>query len=474
MMSHPTAPRGRSAFRDLLALAFPVISVQLGMMAMGVVDTIMVGHVSPTALASVAVGNLYYYVTSIFAIGALMALDPVVAQAVGAGDEEAIARGVQRGMVLAGLLCIPTILLLAPAPTVLRWLRQPAEVIPLAGAYAQICIPGVMGMFAFVVLRQSLQALGRVRPIVITIIVANLINAGLNYVLIFGHLGFPPMGVQGSAWSTAISRIAMGPILLALAWPLLKPSLVPFRRAALERQPLLRMAAIGAPIGVAHQLEYGVFGLVGLLMGSMGTSMVAGHQIALNLASITFMVPLGLSSAAAVVVGHAVGRGDPVGARASARAALGVAVAFMGTTALMFLLFPGPLARVYSGDAPVLTVALALIPLAGVFQVFDGIQVTSIGILRGLGDTRTPMVAAIAGYWILGLPVSLWLGFTLKRGPTGLWWGLVVGLAIVATFLTFRVRWKLRQPLRRVQVDDPLRSDEHLPVMAGEHPEGAA
>ncbi|HWA15092.1 MAG TPA: MATE family efflux transporter [Gemmatimonadales bacterium] len=473
MMSHPTTPPRSSALRGLLALAFPVISVQLGMMAMGVVDTIMVGHVSPTALASVAVGNLYYYVTSIFAVGALMALDPVVAQAVGARDDEAVARGVQRGMVLAALLCLPTILLLAPAPVVLRWLRQPGEVIPLAGAYAQICIPGVFGMFAFVVLRQSLQALARVRPIVLTILIANLMNVGLNYILIFGHLGFPPLGVQGAAWSTTISRLAMGPILLAFAWAELRPVVLPFRRAALERKPLLRMAAIGAPIGVAHQLEYGVFGLVGLLMGSLGTAMVAGHQIALNLASVTFMVPLGLSSAAAVVVGHAVGRGDRPAARASARAALGVAVAFMGTTAMIFLLFPGPLARVYSGDAPVLTGALSLIPLAGVFQVFDGIQVTSIGILRGLGDTRTPMVTAIAGYWLLGLPVSLWLGLHLGHGPTGLWWGLVLGLAIVAVFLIFRVHWKLRQPLIRLRVEGPA-SDEHVAVMAGEHPEGTA
>jgi MATE family multidrug resistance protein len=473
MMPHPLPPPRVTALRGLLTLAFPVISVQLGMMAMGVVDTIMVGHVSPTALAAVAVGNLYYYVSSIFAVGALMALDPVVAQAVGAGDEEGVARGVQRGMVLAAILCIPTIALLAPAPTLLHWLRQPPEVVPLAGVYAQICIPGVFGMFAFVVLRQSLQALGRVKPIVITIVLANLINAGLNWILIYGHLGFPALGVVGSAWSTTVARISMGPILLALAWPLLKPNLVPLRRAALETKPLLRMAALGAPIGVAHQLEYGVFGVVGLLMGSLGTSMVAGHQIALNLASITFMVPLGLSSAAAVVVGHAVGQGDALRARQSALAALAVAVCFMGTTALNFLLVPGPLARVYSGDAPVLAVALALIPLAGVFQIFDGIQVTSIGILRGLGDTRTPMIAAIAGYWVLGLPVSLWLGFTLGRGPVGLWWGLVLGLAIVAIFLLFRVRWKLGQPLRRVQIDLPPLA-EPVAAMLGEHPEGVA
>ncbi len=436
------------------------------MMAMGVVDTIMVGHLSPTALASVAVGNLYFYVGSIFGLGALMALDPVIAHSVGAGDDEGVARGVQRGMILAALLSIPTMLLMIPAPTVLAWAHQPAGVVPLAGAYARICIPGVFGFFAFVVLRQSLQALSLVRPIVVTILLANLLNVGLNWVLIFGHLGAPAMGVAGSAWSSSIARILMGPILLGLAWRELRPTLLPWRRAAFAWGPLKRMMLLGAPIGVAHQLEYGVFGLVGLLMGSLGTNMVAGHQVALNLASITFMVPLGLSSAAAVVVGHAVGRGDVDGARRSAGAALLVAVGFMGTTALIFLLFPGPLARVYTGDAPVLAVAVALIPLAGVFQIFDGIQVTSIGILRGLGDTRTPMLAAIAGYWILGLPVSLWLGFRLGQGPVGLWWGLVVGLAIVAIFLIFRLRWRLRQPFHRLRLDGPSTDEQLAAVLA--------
>ena len=445
-------PRSRD-LRELLTLALPVISVQLGMMAMGVVDTIMVGHLSPAALAAVALGNVYYFGASIFGMGALMALDPVVAQAVGANDPEAVARGVQRGMVLAVLLCLPTALVLLPAPAVLAWLRQPPDVAPLAGAYAQVSIPGTIGVFAFVVLRQSLQALGRMRPIVVTIVVANLLNAGLNWLLIFGHGGFPAMGAVGSAWASTIARLFMALLLPLLAWPLLRETVLPMRRAALDPKPLLRMLRLGAPIGAQHQLEYGVFGVVGLLMGSMGTNQVAGHQVALNLASITFMVPLGISSAAAVVVGRSVGRDDPESAWESAQSALTVAVAFMGTTAICFLFFPQPLARVYTVAPEVLAIAGALIPLAGVFQVFDGIQVTSIGILRGLGDTRTPMIIGILGFWLVGLPVSLLLAFRLKLGAPGLWWGLVLGLVFVATLLLARVRWKLRQPLRRVIID---------------------
>ncbi len=448
----------RPDFRALLALALPVVVVQVGLMTMGVVDTIMVGHLSPEALAGVALGNVYFFGAAIFGLGALMALDPVIAHAVGAGDHAAIGRGVQRGMVLAALLTVPTALLLWPAPALLAFFKQPAEVAPAAGAYARLCIPGVLGLFLFTVFRQSLQALHRVRPIVITIVVANLANAGLNWVFIYGRLGAPAMGVAGAALATTICRLLMAALLLLLAWPLLGPHVRPFHREALERRPLGRLLRLGAPIGAQHQLEYGVFGVVGLLMGNMGTPQVGGHQIALNLASVTFMVPLGLSAAAAVVVGHAVGRGDRPAATRAAGAALAVAVGFMGATALAFLLLPLPLARLYTGAPEVLAIAAALIPLAGVFQVFDGIQVTAIGILRGLGDTRTPMVTGLLGFWLLGLPVSLYLGFSRGYGPVGLWWGLVLGLVSVAIVLVFRLHHRLGQPLVRVHLD----ADPHL------------
>ncbi|MBK6778929.1 MAG: MATE family efflux transporter [Gemmatimonadetes bacterium] len=450
-------PRGPDV-RALLTLALPVVVVQVGLMTMGVVDTIMVGHLSPEALAGVALGNIYFFGAAIFGLGALMALDPVIAHAVGAGDHDAIGRGVQRGMVLAILLTLPTALLLWPAPALLAFFKQPAEVAPAAGAYARLCIPGVLGLFLFTVFRQSLQALHRVRPIVITIVVANLANAGLNWVFIYGRLGAPAMGVAGAALATTICRLLMAALLLLLAWPLLGPHVRPFHRQAFERRPLMRLLRLGAPIGAQHQLEYGVFGVVGLLMGNMGTAQVGGHQIALNLASVTFMVPLGLSAAAAVVVGHAVGRGDRPAAARAAGAALAVAVGFMGITALAFLLLPLPLARLYTGAPEVLVIAAALIPLAGVFQVFDGIQVTAIGILRGLGDTRTPMLTGLLGFWLLGLPVSLYLGFGRGYGPVGLWWGLVLGLVSVAIVLVMRLQHRLGQPLVRVHLD----ADPHL------------
>ena len=453
--AHRTSrPGERSALRELLSLAMPIVLVQVGLMAMGVVDTIMVGHVSATALSAVALGNVYFFALAVFGMGMLMALDPIVAQAVGAGDEPAVARAVQRGLLIAVAVSLVTSALLLPAEPVLRTLGQPPEVVPLAASYAVVSIPGTLPFFAFIVLRQTLQATGHVRPILMSILAANVVNGLLNWMLIFGRLGLPALGAIGSAWATSVSRLLLVVLLGVAGWRQLRHRVFPLRREALSRRPLVRMLALGAPIGVQHQLEYGAFGVVALLMGWMGARQMAGHQIAINLASITFMVPLGVSGAAAVLVGRAVGRGDPVALRRASSAALVSGAAFMMVSAAAFLAAPRYLARVYSSDPEVVAIAALLIPIAGVFQVFDGLQVVATGVLRGLGDTRAPMVVAILGFWLLGMPVSLFLGFRAGAGPAGLWWGLVVGLGAVALFLMARVHLRLGRALERVIIDD--------------------
>jgi MATE family multidrug resistance protein len=440
----------------MLRLAVPVVIVQVGMMAMGVVDTIMVGHISAQALAAVALGNLYFFSLAVFAMGTLMVLDPVVAQAVGARDRPAIARGVQRGVLMAGLLTLPATLLLTAAAPVFALARQPAEVVPLAAAYALRSVPGTFPFLLFIVFRQSLQAMRRTVPIVTAIVAANLANAALNWVLIFGHLGFPAMGVVGSAWATSVSRALLVVVLWLAARRELAPLLSPWRREVWQLTPLGRMLRLGLPIGAQHLLEFGAFALVALMMGWLGTRQMAGHQIAINLAALTFMVPLGVGDAASVLVGQAVGRGDPGGTRGAARAALASGAAFMAATAALFLMFPGPLARLYSRDLEVIAIAAALIPIAGVFQVFDGLQAVAAGVLRGVGDTRGPMLINLLGYWVLGLPLSVYLGFVAGLGPVGLWWGLVLGLGVVATSLLIRVRSRLARTHSRVIIDPHL------------------
>jgi len=423
-------------------------------MAMGVIDTIMVGHVSPAALASAALGNLYFFIAGIFGQGTLMALDPVISQAVGAREDEAISRALQRGLLLSLALTVVTCAMFVPVTWTLTLLRQPPEVVPDAATYVRIAIPGVFPFYAFVVFRQSLQAMGRVAPVLWTVLVANLLNVFLNWVFIYGNLGSPALGVGGSSLATSISRWVMAVLLLAISGREIWARLTPWRAETWAMGPLLRMLRLGLPIGVQYLLEYGAFAAAALLMGVLGTTQIAAHQIAINLASFTFMVPLGVSTATAVLVGQAIGAGDEARARRAAVAGIFTGTSFMCVSALTFLLFPEALARIYTGDATVINLAAILIPIAGIFQVFDGIQAVAAGVLRGIGDTHAPAVINVVGFWLIGLPVSWLLAFHNGGGAVGLWRGIVVGLAAVAVILLARVRARLGRAMRRVVIDD--------------------
>ena len=428
-------------------LALPIVLAQVGLLAMGVVDTLMMGRVSAEALAAVALGNLYFVTLSIPSTGTLMVLDPLVAQAAGAGDADRIALGLQRGIVLATALTIVTSAILWPVHGVLALLRQPPELVALATPYVRISILGVAPFLVFVVLRQSLQALHDVRALLVVVLVANVVNAGLNWVFVYGHLGSPAMGVPGSAWATCVSRWTMAVLLCVGGWRTLRPSFTPWRRESARLAPILEMIRLGAPIGFQQMLEMGVFSAIGVLMGILGTREMAAHQIALNLASLTFMVPLGVGAAAAVRVGHAAGEGDAQAVRERARTALVCGVGFMACTGIVLLVAPRAIASLYTTSVPVAALAATLIPIAGVFQVFDGIQAVSAGVLRGLGDTRAPFLINLAGFWLAGFPVSIALGFHTRLGALGLWWGLVAGLIVVSALLLARVRSRLHQPI---------------------------
>ena len=444
----------------------PVAVVQVTMMLMGTVDTVMVGRVSATDLAAVALGNLYFFGAAVFGMGVLFALDPVVSQAVGAGDPVGVARAVQRGGVLAVALTVLATLLLLPARWVFEALRQPADVVPVAAGYALACMAGVLPFYLFNVLRQSLQAMHRMGPILLTVVAANLANVFFNWVLIYGNLGMPAMGAVGSGWATSLSRWFMACLLLVLGWPVLRPSVLPLRPEALARAPLVRFLRLGAPIGAQQTLEFGVFGAAGLFMGWLGTVAMAAHQVALNLASLTFMVSVGVAQAAAVLVGNAVGREDPPGARRAAGAGLLTGAAFMACTAVIFLSAPAVFAHLYSADEAVVAVAVVLIPIAGIFQVFDGTQVVASGVLRGVGDTRVPMLVNLVGFWVVGLPVSFALGFGLDMGPRGVWFGLAAGIGAVALLLVARVRARFGRDLRRLILED----DHHAPGVGAADP----
>jgi MATE family multidrug resistance protein len=446
-------------WRAMAAIAMPVVVVQVGLMLMGVVDTLMIGRVDANSLAAVALGNLYFFNAIVIPMGALMVLDPLVSQASGANDDAAVTRAIQRGFLLALAFGVVATLVMLPVGPVLTLFRQPAEVIPAARTYVHIGAWSMMPFLAFVVLRQSLQALHRIAPIVVTIVAANLLNAALNYVLIFGHFGFARLEVRGAAVATVVGRWFMFVALTIVGWRELRPHLVKLDRQALSWLPLRRMLALGLPIGFQQFLEYSAFAAVGLMMGTFGALQVASHQIALNLAALTFMVPLGVAAAASVRVGHAVGAADAPRSRRAARIAYLLGGGFMTTTAALFLLFPRHLAALYTADVSVIGIAAALIPIAGIFQVFDGMQAVGAGVLRGLGDTRVPLIAMLSGYWLIGMPISVFLGFATPLGPPGLWWGFVAGLASVGVFLLIRVRMLFRRGVDRVYVDAGLSPD---------------
>jgi MATE family multidrug resistance protein len=439
--------------RALVRLAVPIVAMQVGMMLMSVVDTIFVGHVSARELAAAALGGLYTIGLFNFCLGVVWAVDPLVSQALGARDPAAAALGVQRGLVLAAVMGAVATVLCVPAEWVYRALHEPPDVIPRAVSFVHISAPSLVPMLLFVALRQSLVAMKRTSALVAVVVLSNLLNAGLDWVLVFGHWGLPAMGAPGSALATTITRFLGLFALLVIARRALEPMLRPWRKEALALGPLLRTFQIGLPIGAQNSVEFTTFAAISVFAGWFGAEAVSGHQVAINLASLMFMVPLGIGSASSVLVGHAIGEQDMAHARRVAASALAVGAGYMALSACVLLALPGMFASAYTSVPGVVAVAALLIPIAGVFQVFDGLQVVSAGVLRGAGDTRAPLVSNVLGFWLVGMPVSLWLGFKGGLGVVGLWWGFVAGLAVVAAFLVLRVRELLSRPVARISVE---------------------
>jgi MATE family, multidrug efflux pump len=442
----------RHELRDVTRLAVPIVLGQLGVMLMGTVDVLLVGRVSPAAIAAVALGNFYWVTVVFFAQGVVMVLDPLVAQAVGAGDVRASRLAIQRGVVIVAGVSVFSALLMWPVETLLTWARQPPDVVPTAAAYVHAVIPSLPAFLLFIAFRQTLQAFHRITPIIVSVILANILNAVLGYAMVFGHWGFQPLGAVGAAWATTISRWLMVAVLFGAGARELLPQLFPWESGAIAWQEIKGMLRVGVPIGLHIFLEAAGFGCAMLFMGLLGTVPLASHNVTLQLAALTYMVPLGVSAAAAVLVGRAIGARDLDAARREASASLVIGVGFMAVTALTFLLGAPWLARAFTSEPAVVALATTLIRIAGVFQLFDGAQVVATGILRGAADTRAPMLMNLVGYFVLGVPLAALLGFALGYGALGIWWGLVAGLVGAASLLTYRVKTQLAGHIARVAI----------------------
>lgn len=446
--------RVRKELRELLTLATPIIIAQLSYTSISFVDTVMSGRVSPRDLAAVALGNSIWVPMFLLMTGVLLATTPKVAQRFGAGQHAEIGPLVRQALWLALLVGVCTAALLWNAELVLRAMAVDEDLIAPAMGYLQPVAYGFPAVALYHVLRCFSDGLGRTRPSMVLGIFGLLLNIPANYVLIYGKLGVPPLGAVGCGWATAL--VMYSTLLGMLGWVRWAPhyqACAVFERFDWPRWDVIkRLLGIGLPIGVSVFAESSIFAVIALLIGGLGATVVAGHQIALNFSSLVFMIPYSLGMAVTVRVGQALGRGQPREARFAAGVGMGTALAYACLSASVILLLREPIASIYTPDAEVIAIAAALIVYSALFQFSDAIQVTAAGALRGYQDTRVTMLLTLFAYWGIGLPVGYVLGLTdwlgAPSGPHGLWQGLIAGLTGAAAMLLVRLSSSARKQIR--------------------------
>jgi len=433
----------REELFQMIRLAGPLVLAELGWMAMGVVDTMFVGRVGAEAIGAVGLGTMVFYGISISAAGLLLGLDTLVARAHGAGDWDDCHRSLASGVWLAALM-IPLVMgAVWGLEAILPSFGVDPVVLRDTGPYLHALIWSAPPLLIYFALRRYLQALHIARPVMTTLLTANLVNLAGNWILVLGRLGAPRLGAEGAGWATCFSRIYMMGALAYVLWKHDPEVLrISWRPQAARIAALLKL---GMPAAGQMAIEIGVFATVTVLVSKLHATALAGHQIALTTVSTTFMMPLGVSSAAAVRVGFALGRGDRHAAARAGWTALGLGAAVMSAAAIVLLTVPEWMARLFSPDAAVIAAAAAILRVAAFFQLFDGLQIVVTGSLRGAGDTRTPMICHLLGYWVIGLPLGAMLCFGRGMGAPGLWIGLSAGLIAIGVVLTAFWWWTARE-----------------------------
>lgn len=427
----------KSEVASMLRLAVPVVLAEMGWFAMSIVDTVMVGPLGPAAIGAVGTGSILFMTLMVFGLGILLALDTFVSQSYGAGRVDECHRWLFAGLQLSLVLSVVLMIVAVAGVAWLPAIGFHPDVLRELGPYTRNLVWSAPPLLAYVVFRRYLQAMNLVRPVMIALVVANLMNVFVNWVLIFGNLGMPAMGVVGAAYATVASRVVLAASLFGVIIYRERDTPsglhdVPFRW---ERERVWQLFRLGWPAALQVTLEVGVFAAASALAGRIGPLASAANQVVLNIAGFIFMIPFGLGSAAAVRVGQAVGRRDAGGVRKAGWAALGLASTVMLGSAVMFFVMPATLIRIYSSDPSVIEVGVVLLFICSVFQLFDGLQTVATGALRGLGDTRTAMIFNLIGHWLIGLPIGYWLCFTRGWGVAGLWTGLSVGLILIGASL---------------------------------------
>ena len=436
----------REEIRATLAVATPLVAANLANMAMGFTDTVMVGHLGGAALAAAGLGSLIYFTAAFVLQGIISAASPLAAHAIGAGDRAAAGRIAGQALALAAVLSLVLAAAVSPVDRVLVAAGYAPALADEIGSFLRAIACGAPALLGFAALRSLLAALARTRAVMIVLMACVPANVVLNWVLIFGHLGVPPLGVAGAGLASALVQWLMFAALALYIRGM--PSLAAlgvFRGAIARRfEHVPDLMRLGAPIGGLLALEVGVLVVTGVLAGLISTDALGANQIVLNVSTIIYMVPTGIAQAATVRCAFERGAGRPHAARQASFVALALAAAFMAAAAAVLWTAPHAIVAVYldvdaAANQRTVAIALQLLTIAAVFQVFDGMQTVAAGALRGYEDTTTPMLLAGLGYWGVGFIGGWWLAFPLGYGAAGLWAGLALGLAMVAIFLTVRL-----------------------------------
>ena len=442
----------RGELRILARLALPLMGSQVGMMFLGVVETLIVGHAGTTALGAVSLGNVWAHGTILVAMGVVMGSDPILSQAYGAGDTRTAALTFQRGLVLSLLLGVAVSVLWLWTRPMLGLFGQDPNLTALASTFVVLQVPTAFGFLVFTVTRQYLAGRGVVAPSLWVVLAVNAINAPLTWWLVFGGGGLP--AVVGAGLAGAIVRLLLPALLLGVVfWTgLHRAAWLPWQRSSFDWRRIGRIAWLGLPIGLHFGLEVWAFQLTTLMAGKISSAALAAHAIVFNLASFSFMFPLGISTAASVRVGNLIGAGDAEGARRAAMLSLVLGAGVMSLFGAAFFLLRWQLPLVYGAEPEVVRLCAKILPIAAAFQMLDGTQVVSSGILRGLGRTKPAAAFNLAGYYFLALPLAYFVALPGGLGLTGVWWSLAAGLAFVAAGMLALVLRKSAYQVQRTRV----------------------
>jgi MATE family multidrug resistance protein len=440
--STQTTARFQRDAHAILRLGGPLLVNNLVLAGMSVTNTIAAGRVGPEALAGVAAGGSYYQLFWLGGLGILLSLPALVAHAFGAGQHEEVGHRFRQGLWLSQMIALPVILALLCVEPVLQWFGTDPRTIPQASAYVHTLCFGMPAMFAYLAHRYTTEGVGWMRPIMFTAAIGLSANVLGNWVFTLGHFGVPGLGARGCAIATVMSQWSM--LITMHLYQRWHRAYEPFKLFSRfewpARQTLRDILAFGLPIGGSVVSEGAFFAVAGLLMSTLGTEIVAAHQIALSWGSIMFMVPLAFHSATTVYVGRRVGAGDPAAGRFAGWSGIAMCGMFMSISAIVIVLARAPIAALFTTDPEVRLLAAGLLLFVAIFHVPDGLQVGAAGALRGFRDARVPMALNFGAYWLVGFPIAWWLGIHQSLGPSGIFTGMIAGLFACAVLLMLRYR----------------------------------